>query len=72
MCVKFWVSNVILVCVDDKTPKIFNIAHISDGSRTSRGGGQLPRQLVSRNLYVKTKESGPLGGGAGGAPCIRH
>ena len=33
----------------------------------SRGG------YVSKNLYVKTKESGPVGGArAGGAPWIRH
>ena len=38
----------------------------SGGSRISRGGGGgrgLPRQLRFENLYVKMKESGPLGGG---------
>ena len=36
------------------------------GGANSRGG------YVSKNLYVKTKESGPLGARAGGAPWIRQ
>ena len=46
----------------------------SCGSRISRKGGANSRGgYVSKILYVKTKESGPLGGArAGGAPWIRH
>ena len=37
------------------------------------GGTNSQGSYVSKNLYVKTKESGPVGGGgAGGAPWIRH
>ena len=48
----------------------------SSGSRISRRGGRRPRRggansrgsYVSKNLYVKTKESGPVGGRAPAAP----
>ena len=38
------------------------------------GGRQLPRRLVSKNLYVKMKESGHVGGGhmPAAPPWIRH
>ena len=48
----------------------------SGGSRISRGGGHPPRRgsansqggYVSKNLYVKMKESGPLGGAPAAPP----
>ena len=40
------------------------------GAWTSGGGRGLPRK-VSKILYVKTKESGPLGGRAPGTPPSR-
>ena len=35
----------------------------SVGGRGPHGGCELPRWLRFENFYVKTKESGPLGGG---------
>ena len=46
---------------------------ISSGSRISVGGGANSRGgYVLKIVYVKTKESGPVGARAGGAPWIRH
>ena len=43
----------------------------SGGSRISRGGGVDSRGgYVPKMLYVKTKESGPLGGCAPGTPPL--
>ena len=57
-------------------------AEDSDGSRISRrrgGGADLVGGATdyrggyfSKILYVKTKESGPLGAWSSGAPWIRH
>ena len=43
------------------------------GRQPRRGGANSRGGYVSKNLYVKMKESGPVGGvRAGGAPWIRH
>ena len=43
------------------------------GGRRPRGGDANSRGgYVSKNLYVKTKESGPLGARTDGAPWIRQ
>ena len=55
-------------------------ADCSRGSRISHRGGHRPRRggansrggYVSKNLYVKTKESGPVGGAPTAPPWIRH
>ena len=53
-------------------PLVIQPTYFSGGSRIScRGGANSRGGYVLKNLYVKTKESGPLGGGgvrAGGTP----
>ena len=43
------------------------------GRRPRRGGANSRGSYVLKNLYVKTKESGPIGGArTGGTPWNRH
>ena len=42
------------------------------GRRPRRGGANSRGGYVSKNLYVKMKESGPVGGGTGGTPLWIH
>ena len=43
------------------------------GGRQPRSGGANSRgSYISKDLYVKTKESGPLGGACRWRPRIRH
>ena len=66
-----------------KWQRLINILNLvmlhSGGSRISRrgrppgsGGADSWGGYVSKNLYVEMKESGPLGGAAGGIPWIRQ
>ena len=57
--------------------QIFKVITVADpgfpvGGANLIGGANSRCGYVSKNLYVKTKESGPLGACTGGAPWIRQ